>query len=83
MGGSVGVMVIVVVMIMQILDGHNLSYVEVKESIKQRIRDNQGIITDESASEMNINHENRWCKNGLRPNRRYNILIVSGKLWTG
>jgi hypothetical protein len=54
-------------------------YVEVKEQNSQRIRDNGRISTDEIASEVSIINGKSRCKNGLRHNQRYFVLMQSGK----
>jgi hypothetical protein len=56
--------------------------VEAAEQINQRIRDNRKICIDEISSEMSIILGIKWCKNGLRPIRKYCILMESRNLLT-
>jgi hypothetical protein len=58
-----------------------VSCFEIKEQFDQRIRDNLKFITDEISSEMNISHGKKRYKNGLRPDRKWSILIESRNLW--
>jgi hypothetical protein len=52
--------------------------IEVKDQIDKRIRDNRGVSTDETASETNITHVKKRCRNGLRLNRSCYILTETG-----
>jgi hypothetical protein len=46
----------------------------VKKQIIQNVWDNWKISTDETAFEMTISHGEKWCMNGLRPNKE--IILV-------
>jgi hypothetical protein len=49
-------------MLMSVVRGHRLKYVEVMEQTDKPIRNNERISTDETASEIRTRHGKKWCK---------------------